>query len=127
MTVLVADDNEKSRELLEVFLGHLGCTVVLASNGRAAIELAGAVHPDLFIFDIHMPELDGYQAMAQLRRDPLFCRTPILALTASAGEDDRVRALAAGFDAFLTKPISLASIRDAIAAALPDQSVPALG
>lgn len=111
MTILIADDSEKNRELLYTVLTHLGHQVVQASNGADAVELAQRHRPDILILDLQMPILDGFGAVRQLRGDPAFERTPILALTAYAMEGDREKALTAGFSAFLAKPLRLADLR----------------
>ena len=115
MTILVADDSEKNRELLRTVLGHLGHDVAEASNGREAVRLAGSLGPDLMIFDLQMPELDGCGAMREVRAMERFQQTPILALTTYAMEGDREKALAAGFTSYLTKPLRLADLRAELA------------
>lgn len=115
MTILVADDSEKNRELLRTVLGHLGHTVAEASNGRQAVTMAGVLGPDLMIFDLQMPELDGFGAMREVRAMEQFQETPVLALTAYAMEGDREKALAAGFTSYLTKPLRLADLRAELA------------
>lgn len=115
MTILVADDSEKNRELLRTVLGHLGHTVAEAANGRQAVTMAGALGPDLMIFDLQMPELDGYGAMREVRLMERHRETPVLALTAYAMEGDREKALEAGFTSYLTKPLRLADLRAELA------------
>jgi CheY-like chemotaxis protein len=111
MTILVADDSEKNRELLRTVLGHLGHTVTEAANGREAVAAAARTGPDLMIFDLQMPLLDGFGAMREVRAMDRFRDTPVLALTAYAMEGDREKALEAGFAAYLTKPLRLADLR----------------
>ncbi|MEZ5352034.1 MAG: response regulator [Bryobacteraceae bacterium] len=127
MTVLVADDNEKGRELLEVYLGRLGYTVVLAATGRQAVDLARAHQPDLLILDVRMPEMSGYEVVRALRAEPAFSCKPILALTASVREEDRCSAIAAGFSEFHSKPMSLESIRRIVARLLSSTAEAAAG
>lgn len=115
MTILVADDSDKNRELLRTVLGHLGHSVVEASNGREAVREAVRVSPDLMIFDLQMPILDGYGAMREVRTMERFKESPVLALTAYAMEGDREKALAAGFTSYLTKPLRLADLRAELA------------
>lgn len=115
MTILVADDSEKNRELLRTVLRHLGHGVAEATNGRQAVELAVELQPELMIFDLQMPELDGFGAMREVRAMELFRETPVLALTAYAMEGDREKALAAGFTSYLTKPLRLADLRAELA------------
>ena len=115
MTILVADDSEKNRELLRTVLSHLGHAVTEATNGRQAVELAAELAPELMIFDLQMPELDGFGAMREVRAMDRFRETPVLALTAYALEGDREKALAAGFTSYLTKPLRLADLRAELA------------
>ena len=115
MTILVADDSEKNRELLRTVLSHLGHAVTEATNGRQAVELAVELAPELMIFDLQMPELDGFGAMREVRAMDRFRETPVLALTAYAMEGDREKALAAGFTSYLTKPLRLADLRAELA------------
>ncbi len=93
----------------------LGHTVVETANGREAVEAAVRVIPDLMIFDLQMPVLDGYGAMREVRAMERFRETPVLALTAYAMEGDREKALQAGFTSYLTKPLRLADLRAELA------------
>ncbi len=115
MTILIADDSEKNRELLRTVLGHLGHTVLEAADGRQAVELAQSNSPELFIFDLQMPEMDGFAAMRAVRSIDRFQEAPVLALTAYAMEGDREKALAAGFSSYLTKPLRMAELRTELA------------
>lgn len=110
-TILIADDNATSRELVRTILENAGFSVVEAADGREAVRAARETKPDGIILDLHMPELDGFHVIQELRRDPQFAVTPILALTASAMQGDRERAIALGFSGYLTKPIRLGALR----------------
>lgn len=109
--VLIADDKATGRELIRTVLEQCGHSVFEAGDGMEAVRKAGEVLPDLIILDLHMPELDGFGAFRELRADERFTATPIVALTASAMQGDRERALAAGFTSYLAKPISLNILR----------------
>jgi CheY-like chemotaxis protein len=109
--VLVADDNAISRELIREILVSENYRVVEVENGAQALDKTAEVRPDLILLDIQMPVMDGFAVIGQLRRDQRFLRIPVVALTASAMQDDRERALAAGFDEYITKPIRAASLR----------------
>jgi CheY-like chemotaxis protein len=109
--VLVADDKASSRELVRTVLERCGYEVVEAADGAEAVKLARAFAPDLVLMDLHMPVLDGFGAILQLRGEPRFARVPVVALTASAMEGDRQHAMDAGFSAYITKPIRLAALR----------------
>jgi CheY-like chemotaxis protein len=109
--VLVADDKETSRELIRTVLEGSGLAVSEASDGLEAVQYARELQPDLVILDLHMPGLDGFGVLAELRRDRNFAATPIMALTASAMQGDRERAMVAGFDSYVSKPIPLPMLR----------------
>jgi CheY-like chemotaxis protein len=113
-TVLVADDKATSRELLRIVLEREGYNVLEAGNGLEAVQSARDMKPDLIILDLHMPELDGFGVIETLRADGGFAETPIVALTASAMQGDRERALAMGFTGYVTKPIRLAALRSEV-------------
>jgi len=110
-TVLIADDKPAGRDLVRTVLDSCGYDVIEAVDGKDALQQARHAHPDLIILDLHMPELDGFQVIAELRSEPEFASTPIVALTASAMQGDRERAMSAGFTGYLTKPIRLSDLR----------------
>jgi CheY-like chemotaxis protein len=113
-TVLIADDKPTGRELVRTVLENTGYTVIEASDGHEALRRARESRPDLIILDLHMPGLDGFGVIQELRRDPQFAETPIVALTASAMQGDRERALSIGFTGYITKPIRLTLLRDEV-------------
>ncbi len=104
-TILIAEDHADSREALRVLLEASGYRVHVARDGREAIERAHAVHPDLILMDIMMPELDGLEATRTLRASEEFRQVPILALTALEGS--REHALEAGCDDHMLKPLDV--------------------
>jgi CheY-like chemotaxis protein len=109
--LLIADDKATSRELMRTVLEKCGYAIREASDGIEALRCAREIRPDLIILDLHMPGVDGYGVVSELRREEEFADTPIMALTASAMQGDRERALAAGFDSYVTKPIPLSALR----------------
>jgi CheY-like chemotaxis protein len=113
-TVLVADDKATGRELVRTILENGGFKVFEASDGAEAVAQARELLPDLIILDIHMPRMDGFGVITELRRDESFAKTPIIALTASAMMGDRERAMAAGFTGYITKPIRPSALRDEV-------------
>jgi CheY-like chemotaxis protein len=113
-TVLIADDKETGRELVRTVLTKEGLNVLEASDGVEAVRLAHESQPDLIILDLHMPGLDGFGVIAELRKEGRFSTTPIIALTASAMYGDSERAVAAGFTGYITKPIRLAALRQEV-------------
>jgi CheY-like chemotaxis protein len=117
--VLIADDKATSRELVRTVLEKDGYSVTEAVDGIEALKNAHETLPDLIILDLHMPGLDGFAVVQELRREAQFAETPIIALTASAMQGDRERAMALGFTCYVTKPIRLATLRSEVARLLP--------
>lgn len=112
--ILVADDRPEGRELVRTVLESTGFEVHEAADGIEALSAAHRLRPDLIILDLHMPGLDGFGVIKELRADPAFGDTPVMALTASAMQGDRQRALAAGFTGYLAKPVSLKALRSEV-------------
>ena len=110
-TVLIADDKATSRELVRTVLEKSGYTVAEASDGIEALRNARELKPDLIILDLHMPGMDGFGVIREIRRDRDLAATPVMALTASAMQGDRERALSAGFTGYIAKPIPLHVLR----------------
>ncbi|UGY91283.1 response regulator transcription factor [Streptomyces gobiensis] len=102
-TVLVVDDEAKLRALLRDYLERDGYTVLEASDGRIALDLATASHPDLVVLDLALPGLPGEEVARLLRKDS---DVPIVMLTAKASENDRVMGLRLGADDYVVKPFS---------------------
>ena len=98
-TILVAEDRDTSRELIRTLLEHRDTSVLEASNGADAVDLARETSPDLVLLDLQMPIKDGFQVLRELRSEQRFRSTPIVALTASAMQGDKERALTDGFTA----------------------------
>jgi signal transduction histidine kinase len=109
--VLVAEDNKAITELLRTYLEGDGYRVSQAWDGLQAVDLTRSLRPGLVLMDIQMPALDGLQAIRRIRADASLATTPIVALSALAMPGDRERCLAAGADAYLTKPVPLAELR----------------
>jgi two-component system cell cycle response regulator DivK len=104
--VLVAEDNPVNRELLRELLENRGYSVIEACNGQEALDMVQQGQPDLLLLDIGMPVLDGFAVMRRLRENPKLATLPVLAVTAYAMRDDRDKALNAGFDGYISKPIN---------------------
>ena len=104
--ILLAEDNESNVRTVGDYLQTKGCRLIVARNGREAIERAREYQPDLIFMDIQMPELDGLEATRQIRLLTGLAKIPIIALTAVAMPGDRERCLAAGASDYLSKPIS---------------------
>jgi CheY-like chemotaxis protein len=118
--VLVADDRPTGRELVRAVLENSGYDVFEAADGAEALRVAREQQPNLIILDIHMPGRDGFGVVEELRKDEQFATTPIIALTASAMQGDRERAMAMGFTGYITKPIRLDALRQEVERLLSD-------
>lgn len=114
MTIVLADDNLPSRELMREILEVSGHLIVEAANGRDALDLIRQIQPQLVFLDLQMPVLDGFSVIRELRTDVRFRRLPVVAVTASAMLGDRERAIAAGFDSYIAKPIHLGEVREQV-------------
>lgn len=108
-TILLIEDNEQNRYLVTFLLESRGHTVVSAAEGPEGIELAATLRPDLILLDIQLPSMDGYTVTRELRRREAMRATPIIAVTSYAMLGDRDKALAAGCDGYLEKPIDPAT------------------
>ena len=105
--VLVAEDNDANYVLVQAVLRKLGCEVLRATTGEEAIAAATSGLPDLVYMDIQLPPPNGLEVTRRLRSNPATREIPIVALTAQAMVGDQEGALAAGCDAYLTKPVSM--------------------
>jgi len=105
--VLVVDDNEDAAEMLAAVLELRGCTVAVAHDGPAALELAATQSFDAGLLDVGLPVMDGYELAGRLRELPHLAGIRLIAVTGYGQESDRRRALAAGFDRHLVKPVDL--------------------
>ncbi|HEX7671425.1 MAG TPA: hybrid sensor histidine kinase/response regulator [Polyangiaceae bacterium] len=118
VTILVVDDNEANRVLARSTLEDEGYGVVLANDGRAAVEAFERDRPDCVLMDVRMPDMDGFAACERIRELPLGHETPIIFLTALRDVDTFDRALASGGNDFLTKPVRPAELVVRVGAAL---------
>lgn len=108
--VLVVDDSDISRELVREALDTDKYDVLEASDGREALTVLERNRVDLILLDIQMPLMDGYQTISAIRRNRRWQAIPVIAVTAYAMMEDRQKALAAGFDEYIAKPLRVASL-----------------
>jgi CheY-like chemotaxis protein len=109
--VLVVDDSDVNQLVAAGLLAHLGYTAEVVADGRQAVEIAGRQVFDLILMDVQMPEMDGYEATREIRRnEKAGQRTPIVAMTATVTDGERERCVAAGMDDYLAKPMQKADV-----------------
>jgi two-component system cell cycle response regulator DivK len=114
--VLVVEDNELNLKLFCDLLRAHDFAVEPVRDGREAVERARAFAPDLVVMDIQMPHVTGYELLVQFKADAALRHIPVMAVTAYAGREDEERLRAAGADAYVSKPITLARFMAAIGA-----------
>lgn len=110
-TILIAEDNVVNRELVREMLEAWGFRVLEALDGQQALQTIKAERPDLVLMDIQMPALDGFGVLRKIRSETELAAIPVLALTAYAMRGDSEKALSAGFNAYVTKPIDMALLK----------------
>ena len=112
--ILIVEDNEQNMKLARDVLQAKGYTTLEAVTGEEGVKLAQERKPDLVLMDIQLPGINGVEALQRLRADPQTTKIPVMALTASVMQADRAQFTAAGFDAFVSKPISLREFLTAV-------------
>ena len=117
--ILVVEDQEDNRQILSDLLGNAGYQLVEAANGEEALAVVATQRFDLILMDIQLPVMDGYEATRRIRLNPELKSIPIIAVTSYALVGDEAKALAAGCNAYVTKPYSpralLAKVREYLA------------
>ena len=126
MRVLVVEDDDDARAMVETVLTGQGASVRTVSNARAALDVLGGERVDVLLSDIEMPGTDGYQLIRELRLRPSKQggNVPALALSAYARTEDRLRALRAGFQLHLAKPVQPAELVTVVASLAARQETP---
>lgn len=117
--ILLIEDNVDNRDMVRFVLERAGYEVLVGRTGTQAVTLARQERPDLILMDLSLPEKDGWTAATEIRADPALSAIPLVALTAHALPGDRKRAMEAGFDAYISKPINLPGLIETLAAFLP--------
>ena len=121
--ILVVEDKETNRKLVRDVLRFRGFEVVEATTAEDGLEMARPRRPALILMDIHLPGMDGVSALKHLRADPETSEIPVVALTASAMPGDREQILAAGFDGYETKPVSVKRLEEIVREGLTARGV----
>ncbi len=113
--ILIVEDNPQNMRLIEMALSVESYTLLRTTDGEEALEVAKKERPDLIIMDIQLPKMSGLEVTRKLREIPEFSRTPIIAITAYAMKGDKEKALNAGCNAYLSKPIKALDLPGLIA------------
>ena len=108
--VLLVDDEPDNVEVMTETLEHNGMTIQSASNGQLGLQILQHFHPDLILLDLSMPVMDGWQALRHIKANSSWEGIPVVGISAHAIHGDKERALAAGFDGYLTKPINVRTL-----------------
>lgn len=117
--VMIVEDSEDIRLLLEELLESEGYNLVFATNGEEGLETANREHPDIILMDLSLPGMDGWETVYRLRQLAEFKSTPIIALTAHATRKDEERALAAGCTGYISKPFDMENLLEYIGSFAP--------
>jgi DNA-binding response OmpR family regulator len=112
--IMVIDDDEDFTNLYKMSLRAAGFDPTTVNQSTAALEMAYLVQPDIFVIDLMMPELDGFQLCRLIRADPLFRQTPIIIVTALTDEDSKMVAMGAGANKYITKPFHIDELKSKI-------------
>jgi two-component system, cell cycle response regulator DivK len=112
--ILIVEDNPRNLKLLRDTLQVKGYRTIETGTGEEGIQLARAQHPALVLMDIQLPGMSGIQALAELRGDPVTRAIPVIAVTASVMAQERQKVMAAGFDGFQGKPLSVRELLNTI-------------
>lgn len=106
-TILVVEDSDDTRYFMRLALEDLGYRIVEAENGAQAVAIAESEHPDIILMDLSLPIMDGLAATERIRASESLSSVPVIAVTAHQESDFRAEAKAAGFDAYVTKPVDI--------------------
>lgn len=117
--ILIVDDEVDNLEIVAETLEFRGAQVKTALNGKVALELLDTFPANLILTDLSMPVMDGWTMRSEIKKNQTFEQLPVIALSAHAIAGDKERALEAGFNGYLTKPINIFTLVDDIRAALP--------
>lgn len=113
-TILIADDSQAVRDILQMSLETLGYSVLVAEDGERAMERIQSGNPDLIIADVMMPKVNGFQICRRVKSDPATQHTPVILLTARSGQEDVFWGKDCGADEYITKPFRTQDLEQAI-------------
>ena len=116
--VLIVEDNPMNMRLIEMILKSDDYLLLKATDGEEALAIAAIDHPDLVLMDIRLPKIDGLEVAKRLKRNAQFKNTPIIALTAHAMKGDMEKAMEAGCDSYVSKPIDTRQLPRLVASML---------
>ncbi|NQV83058.1 MAG: PAS domain S-box protein [Rhodospirillales bacterium] len=123
-TVLCVEDNPSSLKLLEAVIERIpGTTMISAHTGELGVDLAAIHRPDVILLDINLPGINGLEVLSRLKKSPMIRNIPVIALTARASARDIREGLDLGFTRYLTKPINVVEVTDAIRSAISEQGL----
>ncbi|HWA26906.1 MAG TPA: ATP-binding protein [Lacunisphaera sp.] len=127
LRILIAEDNNANNAVYDAFFQASRCEILHAADGAEALYIAADRRPDIILMDVHMPRMDGLEAIRRLRANPATAQLPVIAVTALAMPADRVRCLEAGANAYLSKPVNLRELARLISRFAPsNRSAPSL-
>lgn len=112
--ILYIEDNHQNMRLVRKILCHAGYEMLEAADGLTGLDVAARETPDLILMDVNLPDIDGLEATARLKSSPILSCIPVIALTANAMVGDREKALQAGCDGYLPKPVSRAELLETV-------------
>ncbi|MDX2074029.1 MAG: response regulator [Alphaproteobacteria bacterium] len=121
--ILIVEDNDLNLKLFRDLLAAHGYDTIETKEGLEAIVLTRAEHPDLILMDIQLPEISGLDVTRRLKADPAICHIPIVAVTAFAMKDDEEKIMAAGCEAYLSKPIAIATFMETVRRFLGEEAL----
>src|ERR1700737_1995255 len=117
--VLVVDDGIANREVIAAYLSGIDCEIRLAEDGGTALDIIETSLPDLVLLDVQMPDMNGYEVCRRIKSMPRGRLVPVVMITALNQADDRIAALEAGADDFMSKPVERAELAGRVPSALP--------
>jgi two-component system, cell cycle response regulator DivK len=120
--VLLVEDNEDNRDMMKFLLERAGYVVSTANTGLEALATAHREKPDIILMDLSMPEMDGWTAAQEIKKDPVLATVPLIAVTAHTLPGDRRKAFDSGFDSYISKPINVRMFGETVAEVLKQKS-----